>query len=82
MKISLGKIIGGLWFSSFIMILAKLFGIISFSWWLVTSPIWFTVGLVVALCASLFIFLMTRTDKQLDRIEKKLEEIKTKYNIK
>ena len=76
------KIIGGLWFSSFIMILAKLFGIISFSWWLVTSPIWFTVGLVAALCASLSIFLMTRTDEQLDIIEKRLEEYKTKYNIK
>ena len=82
MKISLGKIIGGLWFSGFIMILAKLFGVISFSWWLVTSPIWLTVGLVVALCASLFIFLMTLTDKQLDGIEKRLEEYKTKYNIK
>ena len=76
------KIIGGLWFSSFIMIIAKLFGIINFSWWLVTSPIWFTVGLIVVLCASLFIFLMTRTDEQLDGIEKRLEEIKTKYNIK
>ncbi|UNY40456.1 hypothetical protein KLEP7_gp157 [Pseudaeromonas phage vB_PpeM_ KLEP7] len=82
MKISIKQIMIGLWFCSFIMILAKLFGIISFSWWLATSPIWFTLIIVIVSCASLFVFLLTRSDEQLDKIEERIEKAKIKYGIK
>ena len=80
-KVSISKIIGGLWFCSFIMALAKLFGVINFSWWLVTSPVWLTVSIFVVFVLSLFIFLMTRSEDQLDTIEKRIKEIEHKYGI-
>ena len=80
-KVSISKIIGSLWFCSFIMALAKLFGVINFSWWLVTSPVWLTVSIFVVFVLSLFVFLMTRSEDQLDTIEKRIKEIEHKYGI-
>ena len=80
-KVSISKIIGGLWFCSFIMALAKLFGVINFSWWLVTSPVWLTVSIFVVFVLSLFIFLMTRSEDQLGIIEKRIKEIEHKHGI-
>lgn len=80
-KISIGKIMGGLWFCSFIMALAKLFGVINFSWWLVTLPVWSTLSIFVVFVLSLFVFLMTRSEGQLDTIEKRVKEIEHKYGI-
>ena len=80
-KVSISKIIGGLWFCSFIMALAKLFGVINFSWWLVTSPVWLTVSIFVVFVLSLFVFLMTRSEDQLDTIEKRIKENEHKYGI-
>jgi len=59
-RVSIG--LGWILFS--ILLVLKLTGIISWSWWLVTSPLWVTVAAAFALAVWTFFSLIVLKDKE------------------
>ncbi len=56
--------IGPGWILFCILLALKLTGIISWSWWLVTSPLWVTVAAAFALAVWTFFSLIVLKDKE------------------
>lgn len=53
-----------------ILIVLKLFGLISWSWWLVLSPVFICLGIIILLVTvmTIMLFIINTLEKQLDKI--------------
>lgn len=47
---------GLVWILFFVFLILKLTGSVEWSWWLVTSPLWVPVGLVLIIHACVFVY--------------------------